>query len=607
MTYSPKSELVGVLSPSSINTKDIGKNWTNLGIITIGAIRSSSYLGNGITIVGDDSGSVYRSTDYGKTWTSLGNIVGVANIYAISYFGHGIVTIGSSIGGIYRSTDFGINWTNIGTIIGNPSIKSISYLGRNGVAILGTSDGHIWRSTDYGINWSDNAIVGAPVINSVLYLEDGIVIFGTQNGHIWRSIDYGVTWADSAIPLAPIIRSTLYVGNGITIFGTDNSHIWRSTDYGLTWTDIGAIVGAVGVSSLSYLGNGIIVFGSTGNMFRSDNFGLTWTSVFSVGFDAALTLSNLGNGVVIGGSGFSHIIRSDISYKLDEAESLIDSSIITTTTDIVLYQSHNMVNVDCSAGPVTITLPAPSTLQKGHEFIIKNIAVSTWKVTIDPGATTIDGYSTPRILSDFEQSLKIRTDGVRYFINSEYQNFTVGQLKPPVERWTMPGWLATRGDIGFTLVANRGYFIPFFVASTTFFLKVSVDVTSAGAGSALALVVYTWNDGLPGAHVSILGAVSVATTGAKTIDLPPLILHRGFYFMGMRGGPAACALRAVNFSQAVAAPVGAMAISNTVPPINTSNYLNSYVMFSDVGLPSPAPVPTGIQNDVPIFLLQEHA
>jgi len=92
MTHLPKSELVGVLAPYSINTRDIGQNWTDLGVIPSPAsgFLSSAYLGNGIVIAGTSDNRVFKSVDYGVTWTDQGT-VGASSTSYLSYFGNGIV------------------------------------------------------------------------------------------------------------------------------------------------------------------------------------------------------------------------------------------------------------------------------------------------------------------------------------------------------------------------------------------------------------------------------------------------------------------------------------------------------------------------------------
>ena len=80
---------------------DYGLNWANLGGVS-SSFTHMAYLGNGITIVGDLSGHVFRSTNYGLNWTDLGAISG--GIASMAYLGNGIAIVADLGGAISRST-----------------------------------------------------------------------------------------------------------------------------------------------------------------------------------------------------------------------------------------------------------------------------------------------------------------------------------------------------------------------------------------------------------------------------------------------------------------------------------------------------------------------
>ena len=329
MTHLPKTELVGVLSPSAINSRDIGGNlglvnsgWSDLGAIAgANSILSMQYLGTGTVIAGTGNGHVWRSTDYGSTWVDLGAIAGANAIKAMSYLGDGIVLIGANNGHGRRSTDYGATWTDV--VTGTSSIYSMSYLG-NGIVIFGSLDGHVFLSADYGLAWVDEgAIPGTLAIFCITYLENGITIFGTTNGHIWRSANFGATWPTDLAITASSIMCSAYLGNGIVIFGTLDGHIWRSIDFGSSWTDLTAIAGANSINSISYLGNGIVIFGTdNGHVWRSTDYGLGWVDLGAVvGALSIYPISYLGNGVSVLGTSLGHVWIDDVSYKLDECVS----------------------------------------------------------------------------------------------------------------------------------------------------------------------------------------------------------------------------------------------------------------------------------------------
>ncbi len=334
MTHLPKTELVGVLSPSAINSRDIGGNlglvnsgWVDLGDITGVASRIDSVcsLGNGISLSGTGNDHILRSVDYGNIWIDIG-ITTVAPIWKIVYLGNGIVLAGLVNGHVLRSTDFGLNWIDVG--IGAAAVFSVqmSYLG-SGVVILGTDFGHVWRSTNFGLTWADlGDITGAgKAIEAISYLENGIALAGISTGHIFRSTDFGATWPTDLAISASDILTISYLGNGIVIAGTASAggDIWRSVDFGLNWTELAGVLSLSSVNISLYLGNGIVIAGqNSGDIWKSLNYGLSWVNLFTVpGGDVAVASCYLGNGVSILGTDLGHIWRNDVSYKLDECVS----------------------------------------------------------------------------------------------------------------------------------------------------------------------------------------------------------------------------------------------------------------------------------------------
>jgi photosystem II stability/assembly factor-like uncharacterized protein len=610
------SESAGVLSPYAIDHSDVGGNlglvnsgWIDLGAISI-IVNTISHLGNGIAIFGVGTGHIFRSTDYGNTWTDLGNITAGDIVSSSCYLGNGIALFGTGTGHIWRSIDFGINWTDLGDVTGSGSnINTISYLG-NGIAIVGDINGSMQKSTDFGATFPVHAaIVGATNLITSSYLENGIFIFGDANGHIFRSTNFGSGYANLAIT-GSFILTTCYLSNGVVIFGTQDGHIWRSVNYGLNWTDLTAIAGANPIRISLYLGNGIAIFGAdNGHIWRSADYGNTWTDLGAVvGANIIFSSAYLSNGITIIGDSIGHIWRNDVSYKLDEAEVLIDPSNVEITSNITLGQSHNMVNVVTTLGNVTVTLPSPSILQTGHEFIIKKVDSSQNIVIIDPLAITIDAFAIPRILSDFNQSLTLRSDGIRYFIPAEYQNFTVGQMKPNITRYTMPGWGITRVTNSVVLNDGEIHYSPIFVPTTTTFSELTFESTSAGHTGIADVKIFTWNDGIPGRLFVDLGSVNIQTVfGIVTIwtIVQNFTLNRGFYFIALRlrNSNGISQTYGPDFNYPVSAPVQAMTTGTTFVG---GNVLNRYGMSTGViAWNDPAPIPTAM-GDMIVYLLKEN-
>jgi photosystem II stability/assembly factor-like uncharacterized protein len=372
------SELVGVLSDSAINVKDIGVKWGTPNVIAGNAVRPICYIGSGIVLAGIDDGHLFRSVDYGVTWTDLGTPAGITTIYTICYLGNGIVILGTSGGHEWRSTDFGITWSDIGDLGGAAQpLTSFSYIG-NGVVIvtmIGSlapiTTGFIQRSTDFGLTWAIVRADASKLYLTSTYLENGTVLAGRYDGNLFRSTDFGANWTDlGTIPGATAIRGMCYLGNGIAVFGTQDGHVWRSVNYGLTWTDIGVIqiVGfAVPIRSFSYLGNGIVIAAlDSGFAFRSHDYGLTWPDGYVVS-NQLVSSCYLGNGIILIGATNGSVTRSDVSYKLDESSSESaridydlglnashDINLTATGRNIKLDAGDNIIFQDVVAGLYTL-------------------------------------------------------------------------------------------------------------------------------------------------------------------------------------------------------------------------------------------------------------
>lgn len=331
MTYLPKGEIVGVLSPYTINAKDIGNTWQSTFDTGIGSnIFSIAYISNGIVLVGGATGFLYRSTDYGKNYVSLGQVGGAVSILSIAYLGNGIAIFSTSNTRTWISTDYGLTWLSQGVQAGAAGkIDDVAYFG-NGIAVFGEeANNRIFRSTDFGSSWVNTGSVAAGDINKFIYLDNGIAITIDTAGDIFRSTDYGATWSPQGNISGAVLglSAGVYIGNGIVLVADRAGHIFRSQDYAAaltSWTDEGVkSSGGTSINTMTYLGNGIVIFGDTaGHIWRSTDFGLTWTDL-GVFFSLGITKSTyVDNGISLTAGidvATGKVFRSDVSYKTSES------------------------------------------------------------------------------------------------------------------------------------------------------------------------------------------------------------------------------------------------------------------------------------------------
>lgn len=233
--------LIGDNVGKIFRSTDFGLTWTSIAV-TATAIITISYLGNGVVIAIDNTvgGShEWRSTNYGLTWVDIGALyLDNRRGNASSYLDNGIVIVGTDTGTISRSTDKGLTWTDLGLITTSRFVKLIS--AGNGVVVGADSTGHVVRSTNNGLTWSNLGItLGSGNLLSGDYFGNGVVILGEDgnptDSHLFKSTDSGYTWTDlgniiliGGGPTATAADGMTYMGNGIGLIFDDASQMWRS-------------------------------------------------------------------------------------------------------------------------------------------------------------------------------------------------------------------------------------------------------------------------------------------------------------------------------------------------------------------------------------------
>jgi hypothetical protein len=165
--------------------------------------------------------TVKTSTD-AITWTS---VTVLANINSLT-FGNGIFVIGSNTGGIRTSTN-GSTWTSqtSGT---SSNILSVGY--GNNLYLYGGVSGILSTSTD-GVTWSSRTSGTTEQINTLGYFN-GLYLYGGNAGTLSTSTD-GVTWSSVASGTTSNILSISY-SNGVYMYSTTNGGFATSAD-AITW------------------------------------------------------------------------------------------------------------------------------------------------------------------------------------------------------------------------------------------------------------------------------------------------------------------------------------------------------------------------------------
>lgn len=239
---------------------------------------------NGIALIPDSNGELWRSIDGGATWADTG--VAIANLQEIVGAGNTLLLFTATAS--YRTTDglaytgpHSLNFTglnNFGTAAGDGAGKWV-------VGSTGSRNTSI--STDDGLTWTQHVIFGAG--NWVVsFIWDGthwVGIAGVSGTSVAQSLD-GIAWT-FASSLPDFFNNTIGFLPGTPAYvapvfnGSNNSVRVSNTPLGLaSATDVDTgIPGSAGLQNV-LAGNGKLwVFDNTGLTAGSSDGGATWSQV----------------------------------------------------------------------------------------------------------------------------------------------------------------------------------------------------------------------------------------------------------------------------------------------------------------------------------------
>ena len=280
--------------------------------------------------------------------------------------------------------------------------------GTNTLTVIGDADfdSNVQVDGNLTVSGTLNATISTQNISDITTTSPAPGQRLEYNGTAWVNVNDAAAFGKVAVSgqsdvLADDSKDTLNIaaGNGIAITtdaGTDTVTIARDQEYSYEHDQS---VGATTWTVTHNLNNDrpiVQCYDTTGEMIIPQTITITSANALSIVFGASQT----GKAVVAGGV-------YTVAPRLHR-------TVVTGTTS--LTGSNHLVGVTLSAA-ATITLPNPSSLNAGHQFIIKDEGgnMQTYNLTIDTAAGTIDGDSSKTVAVNYT-SVTIYTDGSNYFI-----------------------------------------------------------------------------------------------------------------------------------------------------------------------------------------------
>lgn len=280
--------------------------WERLPGPTGGMIESFARVGEDI-VASTAGGAFFRSTDDGRTWLHLYEDEWTRNTALL----HGTaddMLYALSFNNTWRSSDHGESWAECD--ISEFALYAASTA--DGTVLLGLR-GSVAISTDKGESWSRSY----PNPGSSRYFKLAVDAVGNwyaggNRAGLHRSTDRGSTWTsiEAGLPNDEVYSVSVADGDVLYVGVTDGT--FRSTDRGDTWTAVTGLgslyVYSIQTTQLSS-GIGLVAETYTGPRVSTDG-GLTWEKGIFEAFSDVLTLSALGDGLLLA-SADGRVLRSE--------------------------------------------------------------------------------------------------------------------------------------------------------------------------------------------------------------------------------------------------------------------------------------------------------
>ena len=360
------SNVCAIGSTAGVGTSSDGITWTYQGgLITAwtSGVPTSAFYGNGIIMVGGQSGKLATSAD-GVTWTNQAALAATAfstnTVTSVVYTGTAWV-VTSSGGVTAASTDNGVTWTAYttlqtalgGTTPNTPSILTGLVAGSSGTVMAYGSRGAFAYSADNGATWT---MYEGPcrTLTNVLNTKQSVGTDGIRKVH-WNGSQFmavgcgltastspdGVNWTPrngmrryyNASILGTLASAVAYSGS-LYMVGCDSSRLFTSSDGGATWTYLNtynALVTGTTIFGLAYGNTRFVGVGSSNRRLSSNDNGATWSTgtIWTTGQANALTF---GNGLFAACGGSSNLSTSADGITWTSYQATVQATAFGTQT-----------------------------------------------------------------------------------------------------------------------------------------------------------------------------------------------------------------------------------------------------------------------------------
>ena len=330
----PNGSVFAATSAGTFRSTNNGDTWTN---VDYAAARSILIDTAGVVVVGNNLGSIKRSTDGGTVWNSATAAQQQA-VVTLALSPSGQMFAGSGGMGVYRSTDGGITWslrrdglvaTTVSALLRTP--ESTLYAATYGAGLYKTTNGgsswiplptvaNAYLLTSLAADDSGKIVVGTwgygllrqagadtswqtmayGHFYSIATSPGGVILAGNDGGKVLHSTDYGHTWSMDSVTNQPVF-CVAEGGDGYLYAGTFQKGFFRSSDSGKTWTQKNSGLSNLIVRSLMVRQLDVLLAATDGGLSKSTDRGDSWTSVTTGLYSVRCMLSVGTPGIIAGG------------------------------------------------------------------------------------------------------------------------------------------------------------------------------------------------------------------------------------------------------------------------------------------------------------------